>query len=475
MNNTTDFKGHKFKWAMYLLDIILLIGIFAFLTEYVVEGFGWRNFDSDLRFYQDKTGHLFILLISYVLSVLLFRIRTKELESNLETVIRAFIIVLSTHIIFSISTFIIYITFPGHLVMWSGICCGIIIPCLHLAARNIIVRGRKKPKNTINLVFIGADSNAISLYESFRKGFSTFSYNVLGFFSSTKKDDVPADSRWLGKISEVCKYLSESDSVAEVYCALNPAQSKEDIDRIIKVCEDKFIRFYYVPNMDGYVHRRMNILEFCGVNVIKLHNEPLSDPYSRFMKRSFDIIFSGIFLVTLYPIIWLVVAIITKITSPGPVLFRQARTGYNGKSFTCLKFRSMKINAEADTVQATKDDPRKTKFGDFLRRTSIDELPQFINVFKGDMSIVGPRPHMELHTKVYSELISEYLVRHLCLPGITGWAQINGCRGETKTDEEMEKRVEHDIWYIEHWSMILDIRIILKTILQIIVKDEKAY
>ena len=135
----------------------------------------------------------------------------------------------------------------------------------------------------------------------------------------------------------------------------------------------------------------------------------------------------------------------------------------------------MKVNVDSDKLQATEDDPRKTKFGDFLRRTSIDELPQFINVFKGDMSIVGPRPHMELHTETYSKLISEYMVRHLVKPGITGWAQVNGCRGETKTVEQMRERVEHDIWYIEHWSPLLDVKIVFMTAFQILGGDKQAY
>ena len=136
----------------------------------------------------------------------------------------------------------------------------------------------------------------------------------------------------------------------------------------------------------------------------------------------------------------------------------------------------MRINNDADKLQATESDPRKTKFGDFLRRTSIDELPQFINVFKGEMSIIGPRPHMEYHTDLYTQLIGDYMVRHLAKPGITGWAQVNGCRGETRTVEEMKARVEHDIWYIEHWTPILDAEIFVRTIWQCLPgNDKQAY
>lgn len=474
MEKISDFKGHNFKWIMHLLDVIILIAVFSFIVIYLVPALGWRNYDSDSRFYQDRFGHIFILLISYLLASLVFRIRTKELRSNIETAIRSLIITGFTHLFFSISISILYKTFPGHLIMWSGIFCSILMPSTHLLTRALIIKLRHQKGRTISVVFVGADESNRTLYSQILSGFSIFGYNVKGFFSTTMKENIPEGVPYLGGISDACNYL-KSNTIAEVYCSLNPAKDKKDIDRISKVCEDRFIKFYYVPNMEGYPKRRMKIFRFGEVNLVNLRDEPLSDPYNKFTKRVFDIIVSGAFLITIYPFVWLIVAIITKITSPGPVLFKQIRTGYNGKSFTCLKFRSMKVNSDSDKVQATENDPRKTKFGDFLRRTSIDELPQFINVFKGDMSVVGPRPHMEIQTKMYSELISEYMVRHQCIPGITGWAQINGCRGETKTVEDMAERVRHDIWYIENWSVILDIRIIIKTVLQILSKDEQAY
>ncbi len=174
------------------------------------------------------------------------------------------------------------------------------------------------------------------------------------------------------------------------------------------------------------------------------------------LKRGFDIAFSGTFLI-FSPVIFIPVAIAIKLSSPGPVFFRQKRTGYMGRDFLCWKFRTMRVNEQADGMQATRNDPRKTKLGDFLRRTSIDELPQFINVFMGDMSIVGPRPHMLKHTEDYRRLISQYMVRHLIKPGITGWAPVSGYRGQTEELWHMERRVEHDIWYIQHWSFLLDL------------------
>jgi putative colanic acid biosynthesis UDP-glucose lipid carrier transferase len=172
---------------------------------------------------------------------------------------------------------------------------------------------------------------------------------------------------------------------------------------------------------------------------------------------------------------YIVFGIIIKITSHGPVFFKQKRTGLQGKVFDCYKFRSMRINGSADSVATIKSDPRITKIGAFMRKTSIDEFPQFINVFKGDMSIVGPRPHMIQQTKLYTGLIDKFMVRHLVKPGITGWAQVSGYRGETKTIEQMESRFRRDVWYLENWTFILDLKIIIVTAINLFKGEDNAY
>ena len=174
----------------------------------------------------------------------------------------------------------------------------------------------------------------------------------------------------------------------------------------------------------------------------------------------------------LSPLVLIPVGIAIKLSSPGPIFFKQKRTGFRGKEFWCYKFRTMKVNKEADTLQATKEDPRKTKLGDFLRKTSIDELPQFYNVWKGDMSIVGPRPHMLKHTEEYSTLINRFMLRHFVKPGITGLAQVSGFRGETRYIDQMEGRVKKDIEYIENWSFWLDIKIIIKTVTNMLGREK---
>jgi putative colanic acid biosynthesis UDP-glucose lipid carrier transferase len=217
----------------------------------------------------------------------------------------------------------------------------------------------------------------------------------------------------------------------------------------------------------------MEMMEF--IPLMTIRREPLQAAYNRALKRVFDIFFSLAILLTIFPILYIVVGILIKLSSPGPILFTQKRTGLYGQDFMCYKFRTMKVNEDTDLLQAVKNDPRKTKIGDFLRRTNLDEFPQFINVLLGNMSVVGPRPHMLKHTNQYSVLIDKYMVRHLVKPGVTGWAQVTGYRGETKTLEQMEGRVKRDVWYIENWTFFLDIKIIVVTVLNMFKGEKNAY
>jgi len=209
--------------------------------------------------------------------------------------------------------------------------------------------------------------------------------------------------------------------------------------------------------------------------VLSLRREPLEDLGNQIRRRIFDVVVS--LLVVVFVLSWMVplVGLAILLESRGPVFFVQARSGKNNRSFPCLKFRSMVKNNSAEHRQATRNDSRVTRVGRFLRRTSIDEFPQFLNVLKGDMSIVGPRPHMLKHTSDYSELLDQFMIRQFVKPGITGWAQVNGYRGETRDLIQMQRRIEHDIWYLENWSLWLDVRIVFMTVFNLFRREANAY
>lgn len=267
---------------------------------------------------------------------------------------------------------------------------------------------------------------------------------------------------------------SIANNVNEIYCTLSPEED-QNIYSLMHEADQRCIRFRLVPNLDLFVKGPVHIDYLNDIPVISLRSEPLDEVSNRIKKRLFDIIFSS--LVIVFIISWLIplVSLIIFLESRGPVFFVQARTGKNNLPFPCIKFRSMRMNNESDSKQATKNDQRLTRVGKFLRKTNLDEFPQFFNVLRGNMSLVGPRPHMLKHTEDYSALIGKYMVRQFLKPGITGWAQVNGLRGETKTLLQMQHRVEHDIWYMENWSMWLDVRIMFLTVYATIKGDENAF
>jgi Undecaprenyl-phosphate glucose phosphotransferase len=341
-----------------------------------------------------------------------------------------------------------------------------------LFMRKMIKVSRLWNVNSTSLVFVGYGFNLNALYKEFTSN-TLNGYRIKGYFNDTPVLAFENKIPHLGTVKDVSHYLGENP-VDELYCTLQSSRENE-IKPIIHYCENNMVRFFSVPNVRNYLIRQMSYTLIGNVPVLSIRKEPLLIASNRVIKRLLDLFISGLFLITLYWPIYIIIGIIIKFTSPGPVYFKQERSGMNGNVFLLYKFRSMKVNHVADELQATKDDPRKTKFGNFIRKTSIDELPQFLNVWRGEMSIVGPRPHMLKHTEEYSALIDKFMVRHLAKPGITGWAQVNGFRGETRDLSDMEARVEKDIWYIENWSFFLDLRIIAQTALKVFWPDQHAY
>jgi len=358
-----------------------------------------------------------------------------------------------------------------------------------LLERWVIRLYREAGRNTRMVTLVGSDIELVNIYRKLIDD-ATLGFKVLGYYGDDKLIETIEKVEREEKINlSALKNLERKGSIEDLLAAMGRHEdlqlgdelyvclSRKDRDVIKKLsryCDYKVVRFFYVPISVESIGLNLKRELMDDIEVYTTYEIPLQNMGNRILKRTFDIVFSLFFLIPtalMFPFIWLII----KIQSPGPIFFKQARTGIDGKTFMMLKFRSMHVNADADKVQATKDDPRKYPFGNFMRKSNIDELPQFLNVLRGDMSFVGPRPHMLAHTEQYSALISKYMVRHFVKPGLTGWAQVTGFRGETKELWQMEGRVKRDIWYMEHWSIWLDIRIIWMTFKTIFVHDENAY
>ena len=256
----------------------------------------------------------------------------------------------------------------------------------------------------------------------------------------------------------------DKHNIQVVFVVLSLFNKSDKAREYLKICNQKGVRMFFVPENQRWFVNKFNTESLGGILIISPQSFPLDEIGLRIQKRVFDIAFSLAVIIFVFSWLFPILAILIRYYSKGPVFFVQKRTGINNKSFDCIKFRSMRVNSQSDELQASANDTRITKIGNFMRKTNIDELPQFLNVFMGQMSVVGPRPHMLKHTEEYSKLIDDYLVRHYVKPGITGWAQVNGYRGETDELWKMEKRVEYDMEYIENWTFIWDIKIIWLTI-----------
>lgn len=333
----------------------------------------------------------------------------------------------------------------------------------------IIIKGyRIAGGNFRNVIIIGEDESATVLRDYFNTR-TELGFRLKGYFSDINK----LSGQYLGTIKESFDYAL-INQIDEIYLSLNTV-SREQIKEFEIFADNNLITLKLVPDSKGVFRKVMDVQYYDYLPVILFRTLPLDDAVKRFVKRAFDIIFSSLVLVLLLSWLVPIFALLIKLESKGPIFFKQKRHGLNGVAFGCYKFRSMKVNAQSDAIQATKQDARATKIGAFMRKTSIDELPQFINVLFGSMSVVGPRPHMLQHTKEYSKSVNKYMVRHFVKPGITGLAQIKGYRGEIKVQSDINNRVRYDIFYLENWSLILDIRIILETVANSIRGEENAY
>ena len=265
-----------------------------------------------------------------------------------------------------------------------------------------------------------------------------------------------------------------SRNIDEVYCSANELEENQ-INLLIEFCENNFKILKFISKREGLLSKKLKTDTYGLSTVQSLREMPLSNDYNNLIKRFFDIVFSLFIIVFFLSWVTPIIALLIKIESSGPVFFKQTRNGIKYKEFTCYKFRSMVENIDADIQQATKNDKRVTKIGKILRKTSLDELPQFYNVLIGNMSVVGPRPHMIKENERYSKSVNKFMVRHFVKPGITGLAQVKGFRGEIETNEDIINRVKFDIYYLENWSLILDLNIVFLTAINFLTGHKKAY
>ncbi|MFY8097733.1 MAG: undecaprenyl-phosphate glucose phosphotransferase [Flavobacterium sp.] len=318
--------------------------------------------------------------------------------------------------------------------------------------------------NLRNVVILGNGKSVEELAYFFNDN-PDYGYNLMKIFDlkTNKKES----------LEEACIYVLDN-KVDEIYGSLN-SLSNSNVEELINFADNNLKTIKLLPDSKNTLLRNLAVEYYGYIPIISLRIIPLEKEVNKRFKRIFDIVFSV--LIILFILSWLtpLLAILIKLDSKGPIFFKQRRNGLNYEEFICYKFRSMRLNPIADLEQVQKNDPRITRLGRFIRKTSIDELPQFFNVLLGDMSVVGPRPHMVSHTEMYAKSIDKFMVRHFIKPGITGLAQINGYRGEVETEKDIINRVRFDIFYLENWTILLDLKIIFKTVINAIKGEEKAY
>ena len=460
-------KGYsRYFWFIHFVGDIFLINV-AFIFIYFMK-FESIDFSDKYRFLIIIYNAVWIL-VSLMLK--LYEIhQLKRLDRILFNLFKAF--AFNALIISAVLFFLKASEFSReHLYTTYFLLFGLIMLWRYLSIQ-LIKLYRKSGFNYSRVIIIGGGEVARQL-DSYFNSDDVLGVRLIGVFSDKTISFDIKDGVVSGDLEALESFALKND-IDEIFYAM-PLTYTRKIKDLIDFCDKYMIRFKIVPDFRGFQFKRVNIEFFDDVPVITLREEPLRDFVNRFLKRMFDIVFSISVILLLLSWLYPIIAILIKLSSKGPILFKQLRSGVNNEEFVCYKFRSMNLSSDSETKQATQGDSRITGFGSFLRKSSLDEFPQFFNVLLGNMSVVGPRPHMLLHTEEYSELIKKYMVRQLVKPGITGVAQVRGYRGETKELEDMEGRVRLDVWYIENWSLSLDINVIFQTIWNVFKGDEQAY
>ncbi|MBK7886292.1 MAG: undecaprenyl-phosphate glucose phosphotransferase [Bacteroidetes bacterium] len=445
------------KTIYLIVDFFLLNLTFGLVSLY----FKWPVLNADINF---LVQFIYINLF-WVISVSIIRVheidrgmRFEQIVAQLLRVIGFFSILLVSFLYFLDNYFIPVFHLEIKIIVWA-----IVFLIWRIIIALFINFLRRRGINYRKVIIVGNGQPAKEMMKFFENHPET-GYRLKGVFCD--ESTLLEPHQVSGSVQDAVEFAL-AQKIDEIYCSLSGLDA-DAVTRMMNFADNNMIRFKVIPDYRGFLNRKIKIDFYDLVPVLSIRNEPLQNGFNRISKRLFDIAFSLMVIIIVFPLALLIFAPLIKLSSKGPVFFKQLRTGLNNQEFYCYKFRSMKLNDEADTLQARKGDERITKIGAFLRKTSLDELPQFYNALIGNMSIVGPRPHPLKLTEESSKLIDKFMVRHLVKPGVTGWAQVHGLRGETRDNTLMEKRVEYDVWYLENWSLLLDIKIVIITALQVI-------
>ncbi len=368
-----------------------------------------------------------------------------------------------------------YFPYPRTFTLLQALLIFISITVIKFFVKQSLLRLRSNGYNIKNILIVGTGDTGMKFYNTIQSN-DHFGYRCVGFVDEQTNPHI--NGHYLGKISDLSRVL-EDHEIDDVIVALPETQVME-MEKIIIASEQEAKRVRIIADVHRFCTSTASMNLFGTFPLLTIRTSPLDDPTKQKFKRIFELSFTILFFITVFWWLFPIIALMIKLSSTGPVLFKQERQGLNNKTITCYKFRSMvsncaTLNATGQCLQATPNDARVTAIGKFLRKTNLDELPQFFNVLMGDMALVGPRPHpIPLHQES-KNTIQNYMLRHVVKPGITGWAQVNGCRGETRASGQMQKRVDFDLWYIENYSIWLDCQIIFQTLMNMIKGDKNAY
>lgn len=446
------------KNQAFLNRLNILLDMLLAVASYILASWLWLDvFGGDSNNMAALSGKTILLSCIYgVLLVLVLALmgfynttRTRKLSWKLGVILAAttISILLASALLFLFRL----VDFSRGVLFLLYFFMNVLVMGKYIVMRLVFRRMREKGYNLKHVLVIGTGKLAMQYKEDVEKE-KPLGFRIDGFIGNPINDKL-----YRGGFDQADQFLNSPD-ISEAVIALDPEEYRE-IERLIAVCEKNGVKYFIIPFYNNIIPAHPSIETVGRSKLINMRANRLETMGWAVLKRGFDLIVSFLGLVILSPLL-LFIAIGVKLSSPGPILFRQTRVGYERKEFEMLKFRSMRQNAEETTAWTSNEDERRTKFGSLIRKTSLDELPQLWNVLRGEMSLVGPRPELPHFVEQFRETIPLYMVKHQVKPGMTGWAQVNGYRGDTS----IEKRVELDLWYIEHWSVGLDIRILFRTI-----------